>query len=95
MIVNGYACTVTSNNIHIRDSYKVKTKSEMKEMLYAIQHANPECNVFKRSYNSMISEWRTHNRLYKLGFQKSRTKDVDLNWPLKWYVKLLYIIVGI
>ena len=95
MIINGYVCTVTSNNINIKDSYKVTERSEMREILYAIQHAKPECNVFKRSYNSMISEWRTHNRLYRWGYQKSRTKDVDINYPLKWYVELAYKILGI
>ena len=95
MIINGYVCTVTSNNIHIKDSYKVTKRSEMKEILYAIQHAKPECNVFKRNYDSLVSEWRTHNRLYRLGYKRQRTSDVDLNYPLKWYVELAYRILGI
>lgn len=95
MLINGYLCTVTANNIHIKDSYKVTKRSEMKEILYAIQHSNPECNVFKRNYNSLVSEWRTHNRLYRLGYKRQRTSDVDLNYPLKWYVELAYRILGI
>lgn len=86
---------VSINNVHIKDSYKITSKSEMKEILYAIQHKRPECNTFKRSYNSLIAEWRTHNRLYRLGYQKSRTGSVDLNYPLKWYVELAYRILGI
>lgn len=95
MLINGYLCSVTENNIHIKDSYKVTNTSEMKEILYAIQHNNPECKVFKRSYNSMVSEWKAHNRLYKLGYKKHRTADVDINYPLKWYVELIYKILGI
>lgn len=86
---------VTENNIHIQDSYKVTSKSKMSEVLYIIQHNHPDCNSFKRSYNSLISEWRTHNRLYRLGYKRNRTKDVDLNYPLKWYVELAYRILGI
>ena len=95
MIIDEHVCTVTSNNIHIKDSYDIKKRSEMKEILYAIQYKRPDCNVFKRSYNSMISEWRTHNRLYRLGYKKDRTGSVDLNYPLKWYVELAYRILGI
>lgn len=95
MIIDEHVCTVTSNNIHIKDSYDIKKRSEMKEILYAIQYKKPDCNVFKRSYNSMISEWKTHNRLYRLGYKKDRTGSVDLNYPLKWYVELAYKILGI
>lgn len=86
---------VSVNNVHIKDSYKIISKSEMKEVLYAIQHKHPECNTFKRSYNSLIAEWRAHNRLYRLGYKRQRTGDVDLNYPLKWYVELAYRILGI
>lgn len=95
MIIDEHVCTVTSNNIHIKDSYDIKKRSEMKEILYTIQYKRPDCNVFKRGYNSMISEWRTHNRLYRLGYKKNRTGSVDLNYPLKWYVELAYKILGI
>lgn len=94
-IINGYVCTVTANNVHIKDSYKVSSKSEMKEMLYAIQYRYPECKTFNRSYESLISEWRAHNRLYRLKFKRNHTKDVDLNFPLKWYIELIYRILGI
>lgn len=86
---------ISSNNIHIQDSYKITSKSEMSEVLYAIQHKHPECNSFKRDYKSLIAEWRAHNRLYKLGYKKQRTGSVDLNYPLKWYVELAYRILGI
>lgn len=94
-IVNEFVCNVSANNVHIKESYKVTSKSEMKEILYAIQHNHPDCNTFKRSYSSLIAEWRTHNRLYRLGYKKQRTGDVDLNYPLKWYVELAYRILGI
>lgn len=94
-IINGHACNINVNNTHIQDSYDVTSKSEMKEMLYAIKHNHPECNTFKRSYNSLVAEWRAHNRLYKWGYKQQRTGSVDLNYPLKWYVELAYRILGI
>lgn len=94
-IINGYVCNVTGSNINIKDSYKVTSKSEMKEMLYAIQHNHPECTSFKRSYESLMAEWRAHNRLYRWGIKRDHTADVDLNYPLKWYVELIYRILGI
>lgn len=94
-LICGFVCKVSENNIHIEDSYKVKEKSKMYEILYIIQHNHPECKVFNRSYKSMIAEWRVHNRLYKIGYKRNRTKDVDINYPLKWYVELAYKILGI
>lgn len=93
-VINNHACEVKENNIHIQDSYDITLKSEMKTMLYAIQHNHPECNTFKRSYNSLIAEWRAHNRLYRWGYKQERTGSVDLNYPLKWYVELAYRILG-
>lgn len=94
-VIGNYVCTITENNVHIENSAIVTSKSEMKELLYAIQHKHSECNTFKRSYNSLIAEWRAHNRLYRLGIEKNRTRSVDLNYPLKWYVELIYRILGI
>lgn len=94
-IIKGLICDVSANNVHIKESYKVTSKAEMKEILYAVQHNHPECKTFNRSYNSLIAEWRAHNRLYRLGYKRQRTGDVDLNYPLKWYVELAYRILGI
>ena len=94
-LINEHVCIVTDNNIQIKDSYTITSKSEMSEILYALEHFHPECNVFKRNHFSLICEWKTHNRLYKLGLWKNHTKDVDLNYPLKWYMKVLYVLFGI
>jgi hypothetical protein len=46
----------SSNNVKIIDSYKIKDRAKMAEILYAIQSKHPECQTFKRSYDSMIAE---------------------------------------
>ena len=48
LIVKGFVCTISDNNINIKDSYKVLDKSEMSEILYIIQRQYPDCNTFKR-----------------------------------------------
>lgn len=55
-LIKDYVCKITENNIHIENSYKVKDKEEMKEVLFIIQHNHPECKVFNRSYESLIRE---------------------------------------
>lgn len=94
-IIHDLVVTVSSNNINIRDSYTITKKEEMVEILYSIQHNHPNCQTFKRSYKQLVAEWKTHSRLYKWGLFKSHTKDVDLNYPVKWYVQLIYNILGI
>jgi hypothetical protein len=56
---------VKEDNVKIIDSYKIKDRAKMAEILYAIQSKHPECQTFKRSYDSLIREWRAHNRLYR------------------------------
>jgi hypothetical protein len=42
----------------------------------------------------MAREWAAHNLLWDLNIYRSRTKDIDLNYPQKWYVRLGYFILG-
>lgn len=76
---------LTKNNLHIDDSWQVR-KKDMKKQLYQIRYCyeHPEnicSDVWLRTYNSLISEWVCHNALYRLGLWRSRTKDVDLDYP--------------
>lgn len=85
---------VTENNIHIQDSYVITKRKDMKDILEKLKVEYPECLSFKRTTYSLTSEWKTHNRLYRLGYKKDRTGSVDMNYPLKWYVELAYKILG-
>lgn len=86
----------TETNTHIENSYKVKSLSDMCEVLKLIKK---ECKskklaINKLSIDSMIDEWRVHNLLYDFHIQRSRTKDVDLNTDNAWYYKLAYYILS-
>lgn len=86
---------VTKNNIHIPDSYKVRNVNTMRAVLLREKALHPDCEVFKhRTTESLVREWRAHNRLYRLGIFKNRTKDVDLEWPQTWWMKVGYFILG-
>lgn len=84
---------VTYNNIHIENSHLIP-KRKFERTLAKIQAENPDCLVFNRGYFSLKMEWATHNALYGLGLWRSRTKDVDLNYPQPFYLSALYIIFG-
>lgn len=82
---------ITEDNVHIVDSYKT-SKYKFEHTLLVIKGLYPSCNVWQRTMLSLRREWATHNLLYALHLFRSRTKDVDLNFPCKY--EWLYNIVG-
>mgnify|MGYP003296888632 CR=1 FL=1 len=83
-------------NIHIEDSYQVKTKKEMEAILWIVEGASFNRGIsYARKRASWIREWKAHNLLYKLGLFKSRTKSVDLNENESWFKRLGYFILSI
>lgn len=89
-----YEYTITPNNIHIQDSYMVPKKL-FKCNLKDILHRTPlDYPIHNRTIESMEMEWASHNFLYDLHLWRSHTKDVDLNYPQKWYTKAVYAVLG-
>ena len=86
--------TISKNNLHIPDSYKIG-KRKFYSTLAQIKGIHQESEVWKRSLKSLSREWACHNALYALHLFRSHTKDVDLNYPLKWYVKISYNVAGL
>lgn len=87
--------TVTEDNTHIEDSYRVKNIFDMWNVLNMIQEeCEEELSIHKRALSGMINEWRVHNLLYSLGIQRDRTKSVDLNIGQPWYVKVAYFLLS-
>ena len=85
--------TLTRHCLHLVDSYRVprwRMRSELKEIRdhgtffddVAEQFGPARLSlVFKRSLFSLKMEWLCHNTLYRLGIQRDRTKDADLDYP--------------
>ena len=85
---------VSTYNVHIPDSWKC-TKKEVKDYLDGARPQYPYCEPLQmRTTASMLREWAAHKAAYLVGFQRERTKDVDLNYPQRWWVRLLYFVVG-
>lgn len=85
--------TITEDNLHIVDSYLV-SKHKFDDVYEAALVTNPYSHVWYRSKDSLNREWATHNLLYTLGLFRSHTKDVDINYPQKWYISLAYDVFG-
>ena len=85
---------VSDNNIKIKDSFKV-SKKDFKTILNELRYKYTSNNVLLNRKNcSMKLEWATHNFLYLIGYKRERTKDVDLNYPQKWYINIAYSVLG-
>ena len=101
VIIEDFQITITPNNINIKDSYTKKDPFEMRVILKEIKEFLKENNITMdtpfnhRSLWSMIREWVSHNNAYVIGYKRERVGSVDLNFPQKWYVKVLYFILSI
>lgn len=85
---------VDTTSVKIYDSYKVR-KWNMRPVLKRIKTENKtETTVFQRSLFSLKMEWICHNFLYNVGYERKRTKDVDLDNPAD-HPEWLYILCGI
>ena len=99
--IDGLNITVTTNNIHIEDSYTVTNPVDMKNVLndtvefLNTNHITMDTPFNHRSICSMLNEWKTHNNLYKLNIKPERVKSVDLNYPQAWYMPILYFFCGL
>lgn len=99
--IQGLEITITRDNINIKDSYQVRNPFEMRAILKKIKEFLKENNITMdtpfnhRSMCSMVREWVAHNNAYVLGYKKERTGNVDLNYPQKWYVKVLYFMLSL
>lgn len=97
----GLDITITKNNIHIKDSWKISTRDAQKYILTELRDFIDDSSITMdnplnhRSDYSLINEWVSHNNAYKLGYKKERTGSVDLNWPQKWYMSIVYFICSL
>ena len=79
-------------NVRIVDSYKIEDKKDMQRILEKFKNITEYRS--KRTMQSWIREWRTHNRLYKLGLFKEHTRDCDIEGNEKLHRLLIYQILG-
>ena len=85
---------IYSDRVKVINSYQVTNRQRIKEILYSFKLEHQDIK-FDRNISLLVKEWVVHNRLYKLNISRDRTKDVDLEYKQKWYLKVLYSILGI
>ena len=91
--VKGLTVQVFPDNIKIIDSYKIKTKKEMKMFLLEVFEKAPIYKT-KRTMGSLLREWKCHNRFYNKGILVSHTKDCDLESKEALYRRFFYFFFG-
>ena len=84
---------ILGDRVKLINSYLVP-KGKFSRELGMIKNLHPTCQIWNRREGSLRREWATHNLLYSLGYKRERTKDADLNFEHKWYMKLAYAVVG-
>lgn len=91
--IAGVEIQYNSKNVRIMDSYQVRN---VKDMIIVLRLFKIKTDYrSKRSLKSWIKEWKTHNRLYRLGLFRSHTKDCDLEENEKLHRLIVYQILGI
>ena len=63
--IRGLKITITKKNIRIENSYQITNQDKMKEILEEILQRDTDYKT-DRSIKSLMREWNSHNRLYKL-----------------------------
>ena len=84
---------IFADRIKLIDSSFVP-KAKFSRELGSIKNLHPSCQIWRRSERSLRSEWAAHNLAYLLGIKMDKTKDCDLEFEQKWYLRLAYFIVG-
>ena len=82
--------TISSNSVHIQDSYKITDTSDILIICETFKTMYPQ---FKRSAQSWKREWIAHNWLYNHNICTDKTKSVDLNENESIFRKIMYIII--
>ena len=81
----------THKTVTIYNSYKIKKYKHMKEVIETIQLYHE----FNKPVWLQIAEWRSHNLLYFLNFQRDRTQHVDLDYNQDWKLKVGYTVLSL
>lgn len=87
---------ICEKNIRINDSYKIKAKSGMIEILTRIcADATYKGYTYTRTLKSWLREWQAHNVLYTLGVARKRTGSVDLNENASGIARFCYNLLAL
>lgn len=85
------------SSVKIKDANRISTLKEQTHIILFIKYyLKLQGQVSIRSNTEYLGEYRLHCKLYKLGYQKERTKDVDLEYGKdpRLYVNVFSRVLG-
>lgn len=86
---------LTEANTHIDDSVRIRRRKDIAAYLIKLREESPsDMAINHRSLHSLVCEWRAHNFFYDLHVFRSRTKDVDLEYPKHWLREIFCRVVS-
>lgn len=91
--IEGVRIQYNSNFVRIVNSYLVTNENKMIVILVLFKRRTSYRS--KRTIKSWIKEWKSHNRLYRLGLFRVHTKDCDLEENEKIHRLIAYQFLGI
>ena len=85
--------------LHINNSYLMKSRDEIKTFLHYIHtldgYKELQSAGYTRTFESEYKEWKAHNFLYNIGFQRERTGSVDIDQNEPRWRRIIYAILSI
>lgn len=86
---------IYKTDVQIRDSWEIKRRKEMIEILDHILDQLPADHPIKsKRRNALLLEWSAHNLLHRIGYKPKQTGSVDLNAGESWKHRICYFILG-
>lgn len=87
--------SISKNNTKIINSH-VLSNNEIEKLVKIIFRERKRLGyIITRTKTSYKKEVIVHNRLYKFGIFRKRTKDTDIEEPINKILEILYFIFGI
>ena len=85
---------ITPGNIHIHDSYKIKTVAEMNRVIDIILLTD-NAILKTRSRASILREWKAHNICYKLHLFRKSSMHTDIEAKQGLFHKICYLLLSL
>ena len=81
-----------AGNVRIVESWRVNNRKAMRCILEYFREKTGYKS--RRSIGSWVREWKAHNRMYRIGWFESHTRDCDLEELESWYRRVVYWFIG-
>ena len=90
----GIEVEIKKDNIKIINSYRITNEEDIKHNLEEIFACDPYSKFRKRTFESAVLEWKSHNLLYFLHLFPKHTKNCDISEKEKKHRMLAYFFLG-